>query len=460
VAIGDRAAHRDARTHRAARAEERVSAASLDELIGALRANGDAAEWVATSRAREVARVRHGAAEERGVDARVELGAIVHRDLPSGRGSARLAVIGGAIGPPLDEAIDRAGFAVGPPWRMAPQAAPAQVEVADPAVEGAPADVIAERIGTRVYAAARAPAIAKLAGAAMAVDDVEVVIVRDTIDLASSQGLHARWRATEVQVRAQVSAGGRTAIAVARARSLDGLGLAAAIAAAAERIGARDRAVAIAPGAYPIVLRMDALAPPDGGLGVWAAFAAQADAALVRQGLSRYRPGRPIVDDAATGAEPLTIVSDGTLRYGLASVPLGDEAEPVRRFALVERGVAREVAYDQREAALAGARPNGGVRNVVVDPGSTSAAALAAGPVLDVASLAWIEIDPRTAELAAGIELAYLRDAAGAATPIVGGVIRGDAIAALAHATRSSETAARGAYAGPIAIRTPPLDVS
>ncbi|HTJ46822.1 MAG TPA: metallopeptidase TldD-related protein [Kofleriaceae bacterium] len=430
---------------------------SIDALVSALRGRREVDEWVAAARARSITIVRHGAgSEERRTDDRTEARATVHRDLPAGRGTARVRVIGGAIGPALDDAIARAVFGVGPPWQMAPPAAPAQVETSDPALT---ADA-AEQIATRAYAVARTPEMTRLAGGKVEVDDVAVEVARERVDLASSQGLHVQWNATEAHVVVTIRATGRTAIARARSRQLESLGVNAAIASAAEQLGARAAAVAPVPGAYPIVMRLDALAPCDGTLGVWAAFAAQADAALVRQGLSRYRPGHPIVEDATQVAEPITIVSDGALPFGLASVPVGDEAEPVRRFTLVERGVAREVAYTQREAALAGARPNGGVRNLVVDGGATPASSLAqGGPLIDVASFAWIEIDPRTAQLSAGIELAYLRGDHGA-TPITGGVIRGDAIAALARAVRSSETATRGAYQGPIAIRTPPLELA
>jgi predicted Zn-dependent protease len=427
----------------------------LDALVGTLRDRREIAEWVAVARVRRIARVRHGADEERRLDVRTELGATVHRDLPAGRGTARVRVIGELAGA-IDVASERAATAIGPAWRMAPPAAPAQVETADPALD---ADGAPELVATRVYALARTPAMARLAGATIAIDDVEVEIVRDDLDLVTSQGLHVQWRATEARATALIAAGGRTAIARVRGRRLDRLGVREALAAAAEQIGARAAAIAPPPGVYPIVLGLGALAPADGSLGVWAAFAAQADAALVRQGLSRYRPGRPVVDDGATVAEPITIVSDGALPYGLASAPVGDDGEPVRRFTLVERGVARELAYDPREAALAGARPNGGVRNLIVDPGATPVAALATaagGPIVQVESLAWIELDPRTAELSAGIELGYLRDERGA-TPLAGGVIRGDAIAALARAVRSAETASRGAYQGPIALRTPPL---
>jgi predicted Zn-dependent protease len=345
---------------------------------------------------------------------------------------------------------------------MATPAAPAQVATADPALGEHRVDDAAAAIAAACEAAARtaAPALTRLAGGDVAIAELAVEVVRERVDVGTSQGLHVRWDATEARVALLLVSGNRTTWARARARRRADLRLAELLATAAERLGGLAQAGPPPPGAYPVVLRLAALAPDDGTLGVWAGFAAQADAALVRHGLSRYRPGHPVADGAAADPEPLTITSDGTLPYGLASAPLGDQGEPVRRFVLVERGVARELAFDQREAGLAGERPNGGVRNLVVAPGATPAAALAVGgPVLDVASLAWVELDPRTAQLSAGVEYGTLRDG-DRAQPITGAVIRGDAIAALAHGQRSADTAARGAYQGPIAIRTPPMDVS
>jgi len=433
----------------------------FDDLARLLRDSRGVDEWVATSRARTVGSIAHGEREGRRLDERVALGAIVHRDLPGGRGTARCAITGGSMAPVVAEAIARAADALGPTWRMAPPSAPAEVETADRALAEPRADDIAERIATAFFARARgdAAALAARAGGPVAIAALEIDVVWERIDVASSQGLHVQWDATEARARLVVTSGSRTARAALRSRRLAGLDPALALNLAADRLATADAAPP-APGAYPIVLGLGALAPDDGGHGVWAAFVAQADAGLVRQGLSRYRPEHGVIEDAAVDPEPLTITSDGTLAYGLESARLGDQAEPVRRFVLVERGVARELAYDQREAALAGARPNGGVRNVLVDPGaSPRAALLAGGPLIEVDAWAWIELEPRTGELSAGIAHGTLHDG-DRRTPIAGGVVQGDAIAALAHGRRSVETAVRGAYRGPVAIRLPPMVVS
>ena len=99
-------------------------------------------------------------------------------------------------------------------------------------------------------------------------------------------------------------------------------------------------AAAHAPVAGPCSLVLHTEAMLHGGLGVWEAFVPQADAATERQGLARYREHAPIVEGADTVSEPLTIESDGARAYGLASEPLGEEGGAVRRFPLVQRGIA------------------------------------------------------------------------------------------------------------------------
>ncbi|MCE9573158.1 MAG: hypothetical protein K8W52_08375 [Deltaproteobacteria bacterium] len=432
---------------------------SFDRTLRALRAQRVAREWVVASRTRRVATVEHGARELRREDEHARVTGVVHRDLTTGRGSGRFVVEGDERNDALDRALVQAAIAVGPAWSMAPPAAAAHVALDDAAL-GPDLEVAAEAITTLVFDAIRAPHLIALAGGALELVDVTAIVTHDDLRLASSHGQDARWTASTIELRARLRRGDRTTELHTRTRQRGGLALTALVAEAAERLGARDAGPPPA-GRYPIVLRLAALAPVE-GLGLWAALVAQADAGTVRRGLSRYRPGQPIVAGADALGEPLTIASDGTLPFGLASAPLGDDGEPVRRFTLVERGKAAELAYDLREAALAGAHPNGGVRNLVVEPGASPAGALVAsddGPVLDVASLAWLDLDPATARFSAGVEFGLLRDG-DRQTPVTGAVIRGDAIAALATARRAAEVSTRGAYRGPVALRLAPLSVT
>src|SRR5439155_4262859 len=127
---------------------------------------------------------------------------------------------------------------------------------------------------------------------------------------------------------------------------------------------------------------------------------------------------------------------------GVLSAPLGDEGDAVRRWAMVERGVAAGLGLSPREAALRRRDPNGGVRNLAVELGSWTGEA--SGKVLEVRRLRELAIDPYTGE--ASLEIA-LGVAGG--KPFAGGTLRLDLIAALAHARRSTKPLTRGAYVGP-----------
>lgn len=432
---------------------------SFEQALQALRGQRVAREWVVTARARRSATVEHGERELRRLDDHARVAGVVHRDLTTGRGSGRFVVEGDARTLAIDRALVQAGVAVGPSWSMAAPAAPARVALDDAAL-GEDLEAAAEAITTLVFDAVRARRVLALAGGAIEVTDVRAIVTRDARRVASSHGQDARWTATAIDVHARLRRGDRATEIRARARQRGGLALTAIIAEAAERLATADAGPPPA-ARYPIVLRLAALAPLEGH-GLWAALVAQADAATVRRGLSRYRPGQPIVAGADTVGEPLTIASDGTLPYGLDSAPLGDDGEPVRRFTVIARGKAVELASDLREAALAETQPNGGFRNLVVEPGASPAAALITsdeGPVLDVASFTWIDVDPATGRFAAGIELAHLREG-DRAVPVTGAVVRGDSIAALASARRAAEVTTRGGYRGPVALRLAPLPVT
>jgi predicted Zn-dependent protease len=268
--------------------------------------------------------------------------------------------------------------------------------------------------------------------------------LREQVTVATHAGFHTSWAATRVRFDAVVMAGDRSLAIARESRTLDGLGTDAAIADAVHDLGLLAGARAPTAGPCTLVLRADAML--DDQLGVWHAFVAQADASIERQGLTRYREHQVIAPGADQLASPLMIASDGALAYGLRSSPVGEEGEAVRRFSLVERGVASGLALSVREAALRGRDPNGGVRNLVVEPGSWSGTATGER-VVEVRRLRSLAIDPYTGEASLEIALGIDRG-----VPFTGGSLRLDVIAALARAQRSATVLTRGAYVGPDAI--------
>ena len=274
-------------------------------------------------------------------------------------------------------------------------------------------------------------------------------LMRERVQVAASSGFRTQWLATAVRADALVTVGERSLELGRHARRLTDLDLEAALADAAADLALLATATAPAPGRCAMILRADALLH-DGGLGVWSVFADHASAEVERQGLTRYRLSTPIAPGADQLGEPLSISSDGALDFGVRSAPVGDEGEAVRRFALIDKGIAVGLGLSMREAARRMRDPNGGVRNLSVAPGTwTDGPPLAR--TIDVHRLRAITIDPYTGE--ASLELALALDREGpAARPITGGTVRLDLVAALARARRSAARVRRGPYAGPAAV--------
>jgi predicted Zn-dependent protease len=421
-------------------------------------------EWVALVCSRERAIVGHGDRELiRGSD-ELELRATVHRDLPDGRGSAELVVaepIGDAIAEAVAAATTRAGNAVGPAWRLLPPGAPARVTLADPALSGGEATDAAEVLTTLAYAAVREPDIAARSGGVPKLLSAIATVDRETIAVLTDQGLEVGWQATLATIKLVIAAGDAVVEVSNRSRSRDSLDVRGLVRGAADRLGAASGATALDAGTRVVVVRPTALTH-GGGWGLLGALVAQADPALEAQGLTRYRPGGLIAAAAGDAAEPLTVSSDGAIPLALYGAPLGDGGEPVRRFALVDHGRAVGLGLGARDAALRGLPANGGVRDLVVPPGTATLETITApgldGSVLDVEALAWLDIELRTGRFTAGVAAATLRDDRGV-RPVRGGVIRGDLVEALAQARRTREVVDRAWYHGPAAWRLPAMVV-
>ena len=275
-------------------------------------------------------------------------------------------------------------------------------------------------------------------------------ILREHVAVSARQGFRTEWTATLARIALLVTSSEHSLEVVREARLRAELDLDDAVKRAITDLGLLATARAPIGGPCAVVLAGDALLHD--GLGVWAAFVTQADAVVARQGLTRYHEQTPIAAGADQLPEPLTIISDGAQHFGVRSAPLGDEGEAVRRFALVDRGIAAGLGMSPREAALRHRDPNGGVRNLVVSPGTWSGQIDAsAGCVIEVRRLRALEIDPYTGEASLEIALAIDHGATGSA-PFAGGTIRLDLIDALARARRSEAKLRRGPYDGPAAV--------
>jgi hypothetical protein len=407
---------------------------------GLLRALARSAptDWVLVHREQQIG-VATDSPQLRRAEQRLAWRMTVHQDTPAGRGSAQVTIesVDGSADAIVEQTRALALASIGPTWASQPLAAPARVELEDKTFgDRAPTDIAAELVASFTR-----PAGATVVGRAS--------VTRENVSLAARAGLRAEWAATSIRADVLVAAGDRSLPVAREARRLEDLAIGDGIRRAAEDLALLATAGGPKGGPCAVVLAADALLHE--GLGVWTALVTHADAVIERQGLTRYRERTPIAPGADTIRDPLTVISDGALDHGVRSAPVGDDGDGIRRFKLVERGIAAGLGLSPREAALRKREPNGGVRNLDVALGLWDGVIDASDRrVIEVRRLRSLSIDPYTGdaslEIALGIEHPKR-------TAFSGGSLRIDLIAALAHARRSGTRVQRGAYRGPDAIQ-------
>lgn len=393
------------------------------------------ADWVVVERNQELAHAADAPLHR--TEQRTRWSLVVHHDVPRGRGTARLdlGTRQGDAKDVVEQALALASAAIGPPWTTPPAAAPAKVLVGDDTL--AKTDLAAT--ASAILTGAKRPAGASVQ---LAVD-----VLRERVTVQAESGFHTGWIGTLLELRALVAVGDHSLEVMREARRRADLEaeIGDALGGAAGDLAMLGNAGPATPGKVAVILRADALLH-GGGLGMWNVFADHASAETERQGLTRYRQGAVIAPGADTSPEPLTITSEGALDFGTRSAPIGDEGDAVRRFPLIERGIATGLGLSVREAARRRTDPNGGVRNLVVSRGTWNETR-PAGRVIEVRRLRSLSIDPFTGDASLEISLGLEGE-----RPFTGGTLRLDLIAALARARRSSTTLRRGAYLGPSAV--------
>jgi hypothetical protein len=401
------------------------------------------ADWVVVERDQELAHASDAPLHR--TEERTRWSLVVHHDVPRGRGTARLE-LGTRQGDArdiVDQALALASAAIGPPWTSPPAAAPAKVQIGDDKL--AKGDLAP--VASAILGEAKRPA-----GAAV---QLAIDVMRERVTVQAESGFHTSWLATRLGLHALVAVGDHSLAVTRETRRRADLEaeLGDAIGGAAGDLVMLGRAVPAVPGKVSVILRADALLH-GGGLGMWNVFADHASAETERQGLTRYRQGAVVAPGADTISEPLTITSEGALDFAPLSAPVGDEGDAVRRFPLVERGIATGLGLSVREAARRNTDPNGGVRNLVVSRGTWNETR-PEGRVIEVRRLRSLSIDPFTGDASLEIALGLERDA-----PFTGGTVRLDLIAALARARRSATTLRRGPYLGPSAVLIEGVDLA
>ncbi len=409
------------------------------------------ADWVLTERHRDSLSLSSSGTAWRS-DRSDHLRVLVRRDLPSGRGTGVVEVEEHLGDAPtiVGRAVALAEAAIEPSWITPPPSAPARVSLLDEPAAGSlgpAADLLRAALADAAHSAG------------LVLPSWRTKVARDELALGSAQGFEVAWRQSEYQVSAVVSRDGRQAALHRAARRLADLDLAASMRALAAELAQPEPDRAVALPARPVVLELslDAMLGDD-ELGVWRAITELADARAQRRGLVRAALERR----AAPSPSTLVVWSDGALPYGVRSAPVGDEAEAVRRFRLFSDGAPGEPGMGPREAARAGRAPNGGVRNLVIEPGAAGAVDGAevtadGAPILDVRRLRWLAIDPSRGRAEAELELAFDRQRQQKQKPLGSGTFSVDLVDALAGAERAAWTVRRGSYLGPAWIRIGPV---
>ena len=366
---------------------------------------------------------------------RTRMSFVVHVDDSRGRGTARIEIgsqddNANAI---VDRSIELALASVGPQWKSVPASAPAKVRLLDPAMGKRRVQDIAMGLAGSL----RAPESTTVHACAR--------VAREHIVLDTRAGLEAKWDVSSYELDVVVGDGTHSLAVHREARREADLERDATVTSAVADLGLLSMVGTVKSGPCTLVLDANAFLHDD-TMGVWSVFATQADAVLERRGLTRYRVGVPVAPGADTVPEPLYIESNGALDFATRSAPIGEDGDAIRKFNIVERGIAKDLGLTPREAALRGSDPNGGVRNLEVSPGTWDGA-LPRGRTVEVRRLRGLSIDPYTGE--ASLELAISIDNADKRQTFTGGTIRLDLVAALSRARRAATTIRRGAYFGP-----------
>ena len=379
------------------------------------------------------------------------LSARVFLDRELGRGHSEFSVLPGAnLRSLISQSAARALGAIGRSWRLRPPSAPARLRLFDP--EWAKnLDESADQLWEQFQAH----------------QPTSLQVVRGTLSLELtdaraivSNGFDNQYRSTKVLITASVQAKKGAPVHMRlHARHQDGLRWQAVFEDALRRSLLSPGAIPNQSGVCDLVLLSSAYHPRgDGDFGLWNSPVHQCRAGLASSGLARYQVGQEILQGPARG-DTLTLRSDGTRDFGWRSAPFDRDGQAVRRFAIIENGKAVGQSVGYIDAARQGIDANGGVRDLVIEPGKLSLEELGTPgvrPLVVVHSLSDLHAEARGGIcLRIGDSELRLRAASGATQTKAthGGVLCGNLYRWLQDVRFSSEQDDLPWLKGPRAIR-------
>jgi len=228
---------------------------------------------------------------------------------------------------------------------------------------------------------------------------------------------------------------------------------------------ARDIALAGAPPAWqgPVVLLGEAAADALTVTNTPAGF--HANARFVYEKAARYKKGKPVSGETSIKGEPLTLISDPLVPFGVRSSVMSDaDATAARPVTIIKDGLYADLLGSRRFYAYLGLlergiAPPGITGNTVVPAGPAPVDSLASDGSIVIRAFSDFDVDAASGDFSCEIRLGEIHSG-GHRKLFKGGLLVGNWFDAIGDANYSKETQVRGAYRGPRAVRFNDLKVT
>ncbi len=335
------------------------------------------------------------------------------------------------------------------------------VETFDPTLLGDVREILFVKLADRLIDLVEAEPGVRLSSSEYFLDLHEIQVV-------NSRGLDIRYRKSDIFFDGVLLSGeGESETEVhfePRARRLQDLPMEVIVPQYARY--ARDSANALLPrsGRYPVVVSGDALTP------VFGPIIHQSSGAAIYSGSSGFKAGEPVCGERECKGEPLTIISNGFIPFGLRTAPADADGVAADRFELIREGIFQKPWTTNQYAQYLNTEPTGTIGNLEVPIGPVSVSGLLTDdqPVLHIVSFAALMPDMVSGNFSAEIRLGYeiYKDQI---KPVKGGSVSGNLIRGFdnAHFSTEAQTAAYalsldrfGTYVGPRAVRFEGFQIS
>lgn len=351
----------------------------------------------------------------------------------------------------IEEAVYMAGLGGDAPWSLPGAGAPPDVSMADPALGEAQARATAKSLTERWRAAVAATKNARPSS-------MELFCSTQTISMENSAGFSGSYEATRLSLLTIMLAksGEREAERISweeRRRAAD-LDVEAIVKSAADEAFDITQASLPPTGSFPVLIDAGDMAALFGPLQT------NASAQSLYNKASRLSVGERIPMEG-DGGDPVTLISNAALPYGLSSYAFDADGISGRRVEIVKDGVFVRPWATKQYADYLGVEPTGAWANMELPAGSRTFEQLTAGdgPVLHVRAFSWLTPDQARGDFGSEIRVGYLYQN-GKRTPIKGGTVSGNLFKALGRARFSSERVLNGSYFGPSAVRFEEMTVA